>query len=78
MKTPKHLRGLVGVLTAVEDACRDTGHMWFVRRDKDGYHAQIFTDLGIGKSYIHHAASPTVALTEALMEFNLRTKGNKP
>jgi hypothetical protein len=78
MKTPKHLEGLVGVLTAVEDACSGTNHMWFLRRDKNGYHAQIFDDLGVGKSYIHHAASPTMALTEALMEFNLRTKGTKP
>ena len=73
MTTPKHLEGLVGVLTAVEEACSGSNHMWFLRRDKNGYHAQIIDDVGIAKSYIDHAASPTVALTEALMEFNLRS-----
>jgi hypothetical protein len=78
MKTPKHLDGLVSVVTAVEDATRGTGYGWLIRSDNtDGYLANIYDDKGVA-SFPHHASTPAGALSHCLMEFNLRTKGNKP
>lgn len=81
MNTPKHLDGLTGVLTAVEEACAGTGFVWYLSKEpgSHGYFAQIISEAGAaGGSYMHHARSPTAALANALAEFNLRTKRSKP
>jgi hypothetical protein len=76
MKTPKHLTGLVGVLMAVEEATKGTSYEWLVRADTNGGY---FANIGDGvTSHAHHDRTPTGALSRSLMEFNLRTKGNKP
>ena len=77
MKTPKHLTGLVGVLTAVEEACEGTGHVWMIAKDdaREGYYADISR---AGTSYRTHSKTPAGALAQALMMYNTRTKGERP
>ncbi len=74
MATPKHLDGLVGVLTAVEEATQDTGYEWMLRTDRvtGGFFASIFREAG--EKYPHHDPTPTGALSRSLMEFNLRRR----
>ena len=73
---PKHLAGLVGVLTAVEEATKGTGYEWLVRADGSGYLSNIYKTNE--NHFPHHARTPAGALSHSLMEFNLRIKGERP
>jgi hypothetical protein len=81
MKTPNHLKGLIGALTAVEKACEGTDFEWLLREDKyRGYFANITNQRDNDKfeSFPVHARSAAEALSQSLMRFNLRLKRKKP
>jgi hypothetical protein len=77
VKTPAHLKGLIGALTAVEKACEGTDYEWLITKRRDGYLANIYSD-AFNETYPHHAKTPAEALSNSLMKLNLRTNRKKP
>ena len=77
MKTPDHLKGMIGALIAVEKACEGTDFKWLVCQDFNsgkGYLAQITDQNMTNYNVQQHASSPGAALAHALAEFNVRIR----
>jgi hypothetical protein len=72
-QAPAHLRGLLNVIKAAEEACKGTKYHWLLRKDDNGYFANITTFQGDG-GHPTHASTPTEALMRSLQSFNLRSK----
>ena len=74
MKTPEHLKGLLSVIVAVEEACEGTKYFWVLQRDeRGGYFGNIVEEHNYSLHF-HHASTPTEALMRSLQSFNLRSK----
>lgn len=73
MKTPPHLAGLIGAITAAEEACRGTDFEWLIRKDRGGYLANI-ANTHAEITFPTHAKTPGGALAQSVMQFNLRMK----
>ena len=73
MKTPDHLKGLIGALIAVEKACEGTNYKWLITKSHNGYFASISPLRGV-IGFTHHASTPGAALAHALAEFNVRIR----
>ena len=72
MRTPAHLKGLIGALTALDKACEDTEYEWFLKWDRGGYTIQIYSNpAGFA---LHRAKTPAEAISRALIDFNLRIR----
>ena len=73
MKTPDHLKGLIGALIAVEKACEGTEFEWMITKSDTGYYASITPKRGV-IGFTHHAKTPAAALAHAIADFNVRTR----
>lgn len=68
----KHLQGLAGALSAVENAIEGTSYEWLLRQDGTKYMANIY-DNTTAVGFPSYSSTPAAALVYSLAAFQLRS-----